>query len=378
MAEAAEHRSNNREDIVAILFGRSYTRKELLRHVGDISQIAAVRPVELVNGSERGIRALEFKTGSGFSFTILQDRALDPYDASYNGCPLHWQAPAGPVAPAFFDPHDIGWLYSMGGGLITTCGLTHVGPPEIDEEIDEELGMHGRIGNIPAKNVGFGADWEDDEYVLWATGDVREVSLFGPNLLLRRSIYTRLGQSRIWIKDIVENQGYDPAPLMLLYHCNIGFPVVAHGTELRAVIDNVEARDELSAAGMETFDQCEAPTPQAGEQVFFIDHDADAKGTVNVALINSECREGSGIGVYLSYPKAELPFYAHWKMIGQGTYVIGMEPGNCLPEGRSSARQNGRLKILEPGESATFHLEIGVLGNPQERAAFEARLQTAE
>jgi len=363
---------------VATLFGRSYTRQDLLRHVGDIAQIASVRPVELVNGSERGIRALEFRTGSGLSFSLLQDRALDIYDATFNGSPLHWQAPAGPVAPTFFDPYHIGWLYAMGGGLLTTCGLTHVGPPEVDEEIDEELGMNGRIGNIPARNVGFGAEWDGEEYMLWATGEVRESSLYGPNLLLRRSIHSRIGQSKIWIKDVVVNEGYEAAPLMLLYQCNAGFPVVAAGSELRAVIDNVEPRDELSAAGMDNFDQCEGPTAQAGEQAFFIDHDADTRGMVNIALVNPEFGGGQGLGLYLAYPKAELPHYTHWKMAGEGTYVTGLQPGNCLPEGRSSARQNGRLRLLNPGESATFHLEIGVLATPQDRADFEARLQSAE
>lgn len=363
---------------MATIFGRNYTRQELLRRVGDIAQIAGVRPVELVNGNERGVRALEFRNGSGFSFTLLQDRALDPYEAVWNGVPLHWQGPAGPVAPAFIDPHDIGWLYGMGGGLMTTCGLTHAGPPEVDEEIDEELGMNGRIGSTPAKNVAYGGDWEGDDYVLWASGEAREVSLFGPNLLLRRTIYTRLGQSRFFIKDVVENQGYEAAPLMLLYHCNAGFPVVDAGSELRAVIDNVEPRDELSAAGLESFDHIEEPTPQAGEQLFYLDHDADARGLVNVALVNAAAFAGRGIGLYLSYPKAELPYYSHWKMTGEGTYVIGMLPGNCLPEGRSSARQNGRLRLLEPGASAVFHLEIGVLGSPQDRAAFESRLQAGE
>lgn len=363
---------------MATLFGRSYSRQDLLRHVGDIAQIASVRPVELVNGAERGIRALEFRTGSGLGFTVLQDRAMDIYDATFNGMPLHWQAPAGPVAPAFFDPHDIGWLYAMGGGLLATCGLTHAGPPEVDEEIEEELGMNGRIGNLPARNVGFGAEWDGDEYLLWATGEVRESSLYGPNLLLRRSLHSRIGQSRIWIKDVVVNEGFEPAPLMLLYHCNAGFPLVAAGSELRAVIDNVEPRDELSAAGTENFDQCEAPTAQAAEQLFYLDHNADARGAVNLALINPAFNGGQGIGLYLSYPKAELPYYTHWKMSGEGTYVIGMQPGNCLPEGRSNARQSGRLKFLEPGASATFHLEIGVLATPQDRAEFEARLQSAE
>ncbi len=360
---------------MATLYGKTYTRQELLQHVGDIAQLASLRPVELVNGSERGVRALEFRTGSGFSFTLLQDRALDIYDASHNGCALHWHAPAGAVAPAFHDPHDIGYLYFMAGGLLNTCGLTHAGPPEIDEEIDEELGMHGRIGAIPAKNVGYGAEWEEDEYVLWATAEMREASLFGPNLLLRRSIYTRLGQSRLWIKDVVENQGFDPAPLMFLYQCNIGFPVVSAGAELRAVINHVEPRDKEAEPHIDSFEQVEAPAHPYAEQLFFVDHDPDARGMVNVALVNPHHHDGNGLGVYLSYPKAELPYYTHWKMLDKGVNIIGMAPGNCLPEGRSSARHNDRLKIIAPGESVTFHLELGVLGNQQDLAAFETRLQ---
>lgn len=360
---------------MATLHGKSYTRQELLQRAGDIAQIASVRPVELVNGNERGVRALEFKTGSGFTFTLLQDRALDIFDASYKGCALHWQSPAGAVAPAYHDPHDIGYLYSMAGGLLNTCGLTHVGPPEIDEEMNEELGMNGRLGAIPAKNVGFGAEWEEDEYVLWATAEMREVSLFGPNLLLRRSLYTRLGQSRLWIKDVIENQGFEAAPLMLLYQCNIGFPVVDEGAELRAVINSVEPRDKEADPFVETFEHIDAPTAHFNEQVFYLDHDPDAKGMVNVALVNPAHDNGTGLGVYLCYPKSEMSFYTHWKMMGQGTYLIGMAPGNCLPEGRSSARKNDRLKFIDPGESVTMHLEIGVLGNQQDMAAFEARLQ---
>ena len=40
------------------------------------------------------------------------------------------------------------WLYSFAGGLLTTCGLTHVGGPEEDEF--GRRGLHGRISNLPA------------------------------------------------------------------------------------------------------------------------------------------------------------------------------------------------------------------------------------
>ena len=358
---------------MAFIFGKEYSKRELLRHVGDMSQLASVKPVELVNGNERGVRALEFYTGTGLAFTVLTDRAMDIFDAKFAGRSLGWHSPSGAVAPAFYDPHDIGWLWSMPGGLLVTCGLTQVGPPDVDEE--EELGLHGRVSNIPAKNVSFGAEWEGDDYVLWATGEVREARLFGSNLLMQRTIHTRLGQSKIWIKDVIENQGFTESPLMFLYHCNIGFPIVAEDAELLAVINDMEPRDEEAERGAEAFDRFEKPTPDFAEQVFFIDHDVDDNGMVNVALVNRRFNNNHGIGIYLSYPKKELPQYTEWKMVGEGAYVVGMEPGNCIPEGRSSARKRGALQTLMPGEKRVFHLEIGVLESNNEIRAFESKLR---
>lgn len=358
---------------MATIFGKNLSKRDFLRHVGDMSQIAGIRPIELVNGAERGIRAMDLRTGTGFEFTALADRALDIFEARYNGLSLAWHSQAGPVAPAFYDRHDTGWLWTMPGGLLVTCGLTQVGSPNVDE--DEELGLHGRVSNIPAKNVAFGADWEEDEYILWVSGEVREGKIFGPNLIMRRNIYTRMGQSRLWIKDEIENQGFEETPLMFLYHCNIGYPIVGDGAELLAVIENVEPRDEEAEQGLAHFDRFETPTPNYTEQCFFIDHDENEKGMVNVALVNRSFNNSQGIGVYMTYSKKELPQYTQWKMMGEGTYVVGMEPGNCVPEGRESARKRGVLKTLLPGELATFHLEIGVLGNNHEIRAFESKLR---
>ncbi len=360
---------------MAMYLGKKYSKRELARYIGDMSQVAGIRPVELTNGNERGVRALEFKTGTGFAFTVLPDRGMDVFDASFNGLPLSWHSPAGAVGPAFYDRHDIGWLWSFGGGLVVTCGLTQAGATDIDEEMDEELGLHGRISSTPARNVSFGAEWEDDEYLLWATGEVREARLFGPNLVMRRSLYTRFGESRLWIKDVIENDGFEPAPLMLLYHCNIGFPIVSENSELAAVVNNMEPRDEEAEKGADRFEQFEGPTPGYAEQCFFIDHDTDENGMVNVALVNRSFNNNQGIGVYLAYPKEELPLYTEWKMMGEQAYVVGMEPGNCHPEGRRSARERGVLKSLAAGESQTFHLEIGVLPGIQEIRTFESKLR---
>ena len=358
---------------MATLFGQNYTKRELQKRVGDMSQIAGIRPVKFKNGNEEGLRALEFTTGSGLQFTVLADRAMDIYDAKFNGQSLTWHSQAGPVAPEFYDPHDIGWLWNMAGGLVVTCGLTQAGPAEVDG--DEELGVHGRIANMPAKNVSFGTEWEDDEYVLYATGEMREARIFGYNLLMRRSIHTQLGQSRIRIQDEIINDGFEKAPLMFLYHCNMGFPIVDQGSELLAVIENMVPRDRDAESGVANFDTFEAPTPEYAEQCFFIDHDVDDKGLVHVGLVNRNFNNGQGFGVYMSYLKKELPQYTQWKMVGEGNYVVGMEPGNCIPEGRATARKRGSLEFVEPGEKRTFHLEIGVMPSNNEIRAFEAKLR---
>jgi len=40
---------------------------ELLAHVGDLSQVAGVRLIELSDGVERGVRAADVRTGGGWS-----------------------------------------------------------------------------------------------------------------------------------------------------------------------------------------------------------------------------------------------------------------------------------------------------------------------
>jgi len=358
---------------VISIFGKEYEKTELLSHVGDMQQIAGVRQVELVNGNERGVRALEFRTGCGLDFTLLQDRAMDIYDARFNGAPLAWISPVGPVAPSFYEYQNTGWLRSFPGGLLTTCGLTQVGEPAVDN--GEELGLHGRISNIPAKNVAWGAEWDGDDYVIWATGEIRETRVFGPNLLLQRSVHARLGEPRILIKDVIENQGYEDAPIMVLYHCNIGFPVVCESTELLAVINDVQASDDDAEQGLDKFDRFQLPEAGYKEQVFFIDHDYDENGIIKTALVNRSFDNNHGLGIYLSYSQKELPHYTQWKMMGKGTYVVGMEPGNCIPEGRVNARERGVLEMLQPREQKTIHLEIGVLTSNGDIRAFESMLR---
>ena len=174
------------------LYGKTFTRAELIERGGDMRQFGGVRLGELADGAERGVRTADIRTGSGLEFTVLADRGLDIGAASYRGASLAWHSPTPFAHPAFYEPEGLGWLRGFGGGLMTTCGLTYFGAPTVDE--GQPLGLHGHASNLPATNLACGGDWHGDEYELWVSGQMREARLFGENMVLRRRISTRLGR----------------------------------------------------------------------------------------------------------------------------------------------------------------------------------------
>src|SRR5690349_11941211 len=132
------------------LFGREYTREELRPFLSGEAQVAGVRLGEWTDGKARGMRVADVWTGSGLRFQVLLDRALDLGAAEFGGVPLAWLHPALGT-PALYDPAGYGWARTFGGGLLTTCGLTHFGQPEQDGA--EALGLHGPISHTAAENV---------------------------------------------------------------------------------------------------------------------------------------------------------------------------------------------------------------------------------
>jgi len=73
---------------------------------------------------------------------------------------------------------------------------------------------------------------------------------------------------------------------------------------------------------------------------------------------------------------AELPHLVQWKMMGQGIYVVGLEPGNCWVQGRAHDRYSGVLQFLDPGASISTRLEIGVMPDERAVAAYASTRQS--
>src|SRR5438105_3314232 len=171
---------------------REYSQRELLRRVGSLAQLGGVELVSLEEGHARGVRALQFRTGSGFRFDVVPDRGLDVGAAEFQGAGLCWLPPKGLAGPWYYegDLDAYAWLRVGLGGLFNTAGLVSIGVPQtisteqygFTQRLTERYGTHGRIAVTPASRFAHGERWDGDRCTLWIEGLVREEIAYGENL----------------------------------------------------------------------------------------------------------------------------------------------------------------------------------------------------
>jgi hypothetical protein len=327
-------------------------RDRILQYIGNQAQIGGARHYVLSDGWGRNMRAIDVNTGSGLQYTILPDRGMDISLASYKGNNLVYLSSNGETHPAFFEPENIGWLRTFTGGLLTTCGVTYLGSPVKDG--DEELGLHGRYSTIPSGQVSDLSEWIGEEYHTKLRGKIEEGHIFGNKLRVEREITSVLGQNSLIIKDIVTNFGFKTCPYTILYHMNIGYPMLSEDAEL--IIDPVRTVPATKDAesGIKEFKQFTKPQSGFREQVFFHTLQADKKGEAITRLQNKKL----GVALDIKFNTKQLPYFTEWKMMGQGDYVLGLEPGNVPAKNRVALKEEKILPFLNPGESVTNIIEV--------------------
>ena len=319
---------------------------EARRRLGTLAQLARVDRFTEDDGPARGTRRVRLVTGGGLEADIHPDRALDLGQVTYRGVPVAWMSPVGMSSPHLAASHGTEWLRSFGGGLLATCGLDTFGPPSVDEGV--EYPMHGRIGVVPASvtetSVSGGA--------LRVAGEVRQARVFGENLVLQREITADVGGSELRIVDTVTNEGTDPVGHMILYHANLGWPLLDERASLEIPSKRVLPRDAAAESGVARWHEIEPPQADYAEQVFL----HDMRGDTGPAVIDNPAL---GIRCELAFDTTTLPALHQWKMTGEGHYVMGLEPSNLLHiHGRAAARAERALPTLAPGASVRYALSF--------------------
>ena len=332
------------------------------KKISSASQLGGIETSVLDNGAGRGTRIAWINTGSGLRYKVVIDRAMDIADAFYNQHSLAWLSHVGITSPQPFSNHGMDWINTFGGGLLTTCGLTHVGGPETDEY--GERGLHGGISNLPAEIESIiQPDPVRGKMEMSITGRIKQTKVFGPSLELRRTISGSLGKADISIQDSIVNAGNTPVPHMLLYHFNFGWPLADEGSDIlwkgswQALTGNPTIFKEGNS-----FRKCPPPLDQhdgTGEEVAIINPDEDAGGKCACALLNLKL----GLAVALHFKKSQLPWLTNWQHWGKGEYVVGLEPGTNPPIGQSKARRQNQLIFLAPGEVKNYEIEMEIIDN---------------
>lgn len=336
------------------------TKREMLKYAGDFSQLFGIKEFTFSGGKANGVKAFDIRNGSGLEFTVLADRCLDIAGLSFKGINCSYISKTGIVAPQYYDENVIGFLRSFHAGFLTTCGLRNVGNP--CKENGESFSLHGRISNTPAEEACTATEWIDDVPVLTISGKMREARLFGENLVIGRKIICKYGENKITIQNTIENFGFRKEALMLLFHFNMGYPLLDEDALLVTPTWKLTPRDPDAVKGETDYSQCQQPTRDYCEQVFYHNLKSEQNGNTCVALINKKLE----LGVAIHFNKNQLFNFTQWKQMGEGEYVMGMEPCNCYVGGRIDPRNSEILEYLEPGEIRNFDLTIELLNGMDE------------
>lgn len=327
-------------------------------YIGHESQLCGVEEMRLCGGKGDGMRLMQLRNGKGLELTVSADRCADIARLRYRGENLSFFSANGYVAPAYYDDKDAGWLKNFTAGFLTTCGLTAVGSPCVDK--GQALGLHGSIGNTPAERIG----WEMDDNTITVKAVVRHAQIFSDKLLLTRTIACSKQVNAFTITDRIENVGGETSPLMVLYHMNMGYPLLSETAEVYVPAETVVPRNAHAAEDLDTWNKILSPTPGFEEQCYY--HEFGSRPGL-AAIFNPAL----GFGLKISFDTASLDCFTEWKMMGYKDYVLGLEPGNCTPDGRDVMRQTGKLKFIAPGEVKTYSVTVSIIESAAEWEALK-------
>lgn len=316
-------------------------------YIGHDSQLYGIEEHRLAGGKGDGMRLLMVNNGKGLELTVSLDRACDISRLKYRGINMSYFSPCGYVAPAYYESKGTDWLKSFTAGFLTTCGLQAVGSPCTDE--GEVLPLHGSIANTPAEK----SYWFEEEDALVIRAEVPDEVIFSGKLRLKRELRVSLKENEFTITDTIENTGDTTRPFEILYHMNMGYPLLDEDSVIDIPSVSVTPRDDHAAEDIENW--MHMIKPQAGyvERCYYHKFENQGKASIFQPKL--------GQGLEISFDAKELDGFVEWKMMGVRDYVLGLECGNCYPDGRDVMRKTGMLKFLEPGEQKTYVVKVKML-----------------
>lgn len=296
--------------------------------ISNFAQIASIRRYEMTEGAERGLRVLDCDNGR-LRFLLNESKALDVMQLYHMGQNVSF------LSKNAFTAREVPFSGRFEGGMLYTCGLDSVGAREGFE-------LHGSHHNTPARVTRA----EVNEKGILIEAEVRETALFGKNLFFRRRVCSAVGSETLEITDTLENCGTRAEDYCLLYHVNVGYPMLDEGAELIDDAEEVIPRTPWAAAHLAERRQMGASVDNEEEMCYFLRLKTPCVTLKNAAL---------GKRFTLEWSQETLPNFVEWKSMASGDYALGLEPSTTELDGRFAYRR------LPAGETVKLLLRLSVL-----------------
>lgn len=290
-------------------------------------QLYSIHRYRMEEGPMQGLRIIDCSNGK-LRFLLNESKALDMMQAYFEGENLSFVSKNG------FLSRELPFMKRFEGGMLYTCGLDGVGGVEGVE-------THGTLHNIPATLTR--AEAAEDGLVI--EGFVRDSALFGKNLVLKRRIFSAYGSDSIEIRDTLVNEGEHTENYALLYHINLGFPLLDEGGRIEFDASEVTPRTPWAAAHLEGWNEIAAPKTDFEETCYYL-----TLREGHIAYVN----ERAGKTLTLRFDKQAMPNFMVWKSECCGDYALGLEPSTTKLDGDFAYR------TLAAGESITFQTQIAL------------------
>lgn len=293
--------------------------------ISNFSQIAYLRRYMLTEGAEAGLRVTEINNGT-IRFLLNESKALDIMQLWHNGVNISFVSRNG------FTSREIPFARRFEGGMLYTCGLDSLGARDGFE-------MHGSHHNTPAQIVSTVCN----EQEISVTAEIASTELFGKNLLLRRTVSTKVNSDAVTVNDVLLNRGAREEDYCLLYHINLGYPMLDAGVTIESDTEEVIPRNEWAGKCLPERTTFLEAVDCEEERCYYIKHRKP-----EVKVVNSKL----GKTFTLSYSGDTLPCFVQWNTNATGDYALGLEPTTTFMDHYFTYRK------LAPDSEVKFTLKM--------------------
>lgn len=314
-------------------------------YIGNEFQLYGVEEYTLSGGYKDNCKMLHVKNGVGLDMVISLDRNGDIVYLTYKGKNVSYITPNGVRHHSTYIPQGDGWIKNFTAGFLTTCGYENVGSPCIVD--GKEYPLHGSINYIPVDSYSY--EITDNEIIIKLI--VLDEAIFSRKIKRERIITISLKENKFSIEDNFLNRGGEETPLEVLYHMNIGYPLVKEDSIIEINYDSIKARNKHSEEFINDALKLQKPTANFEEMCYFY-HMKNNEGEASIYSPSEK------FGLRLNYDGSKLGCFTEWKMMGIRDYVVGLEPGNVFPNGYKQNLEDGVIKFLKPDEKLTYKIDV--------------------